>query len=545
MELNQYFRGILRWWWLILLSTVIAGGASYFVSSQQPRVYQTTTTLMVGQIIKRTDISGNEFALSELLAESYAQVALRQPVLQATVDSLELQMGWQSLKGRVYAYPIPETQLLGITVNDVSPQRAVAIADEIARQLISQSPTTPQNELRGDRGEFIHTQLDDLELRIQKAQARVGELQAELDTTFSARQIQDIQGEISGLESLITNWQANYHDLLTFIQGGDTPNQLTMIEPAQLPTEPVSPNVPINVVLAAAVGFVLATGAALVLEYIDDTVKSTIDLSSKSIGLTALGNIGRIEGESSEDKLIKDFFSPEAEAYRLIRTNIQFASVDDSIKSIVLTSPNPAEGKSTTTVNLGMIMAQADLKTVIIDADLRKPKLHKLFHLPNLGGLTDLLCTTEFKVEDYLKNTEFNNLQVITSGPLPPNPSELLGSHRMAELIRQLKDSVDVILFDSPPLLPVTDAAVLSKQVDGVVLVTKAKSTRRDAIRQALQRVDRVGSNIVGGILNQSTAEAVASHYSSYYSYSEYARSDKADYSVSSRWWQRLLPVFK
>lgn len=549
MELSQYSKGALRWWWLILLSTVIAAVASYFASQQQPRIYQTTTTLMVGQVIQQTDLSGNEFLLTERLAESYGQMTVRQPILQAVVDSLGLDMSWQSLKSRVYAAPIERTQLLAISVQDVSPQRAVAIADEIALQLILQSPTSLKNQQRSERGEFVHSQLDDLETRIQTAQTRIEELRTELSNSLSARRVQDLQTEISSLEVLINEWQANYNNLLDFLTGGDTSNLLSVIEPAQLPTTPVSPNVTMNVLLAAVVGFSLALGAALLLEYLDNTVKSTDDLSSDSIGLTSLGAIENVGGSSYQDRLISSLgpFSSAAESYRQIRTNVQFMAVDQPAKSVLITSSSPEEGKSMTAANMGIIMAQAGLRTTVIDADLRRPVMHKIFKVPNLGGLTDLLSSHELEVEEQLKDTGVENLKIITSGPLPPNPSEILGSQKMMELLQQLEKMSDVIILDTPPVLPVTDAIVLSKRVDGVIVVTKAKYTRRDSLKQALERLNQIGANILGGILN-GTSDKLSENLSYHYSYTSQggpSGPSSSEQAPLRRWWQRLGPVSK
>jgi len=517
MELRQYLKSILRWWWLIILCTGIAGGASYYVSSQQTRIYQTTTTLLVGQVTQKANPAAQDFFTVERLAESYAQMANREPILKAAVESLGLKMNWQSLKGRVYAYSIPQTQLMGISVQDSSPERAVAIADEIAYQLILQSPSSPENQARQERSQFVLSQLDDLETRIKTAKARVNDLETELASAFSARQIQDLQTEITNLEGLINNWQANYSDLLSFLEGGNSPNYLTVIESAQLPTTPVSPNVTMNVALAAAVGFALALGAALLLEYIDDTIKSADDLRI-ALGLTTLGSVNRIDGRDYRDKLItsQDPFSPVSEAYRMLRTNLQFMTIDQSVQSMMVTSSNPGEGKSVTASNLGVTMAQADLKTVIIDADLRRPTLHKAFQVSNLEGLTDLLRSPKADVSTQLKDTGIENLQVITSGPLPPNPSEMLSSQRMVDLLQQLKEIADVIIFDSPPVLAVTDAAVLSSRVDGVILVTKAKHTRRNAAKQAIEKLEHVGGKVLGSVLNQVSHRGDYGHYAYY-----------------------------
>lgn len=549
MNLNQYVKRVLRWWWLILVCTGLAAGASYYVSSRQTPVFQTTATLMVGQVIHKTNPTGQDFLTVERLAESYAQVAVRQPILQAAVDSLDLNMSWWQLRNRVNAAPIERTQLLAITVQDNIPERAAALANEIAYQLILQSPTSPENQIRQERSQFVQDQLDDLEARIDTAQTRINELQVDLDRAVSARQIQELENEIANLEVLVNDWQTNYAELLTFLQGGDSPNYLTIIEPAQVPSVPVIPKVRTNVLLTAVAGFMVAVGAALLLEYVDDTVKSTKDLIASS-GLTALGSVSRIKGRDYRGKLIisHSVFSPLSEAYRVVRTNIQFMSVDQPVKSILVTSPDAGEGKSITVANLGVIMAQADFRTVIVDTDLKRPVMHKVFQIPNQEGLTDLLRSPNPQIEDQLKDTGVENLQIITSGPLPPNSSEMLGSQRMAELIQKLEEIADVVLFDSPPVLAVTDAAVLASRVSGVILVIEAGRTRRDATNQAIDRLQQVGAYLLGGVLNRGPRSG-----GGYYSYPYYARNaghEVIEHSVSPeqadqrRWWQRL-PVLR
>jgi non-specific protein-tyrosine kinase len=547
MEIWQYLKGLLRWWWLILLSTTLAGVASYIASMQMPRIYQTTTTLMVGQVLQQANPNFSDFTLTGQLAVSYAQMARRQPVLQATIDSLGLEMSWQDLENNMNVYPIPQTQLLAISVLDFSPERAVAIADEIAHQLIFQSPASPNSKARQERGTFVQNQLDELEGRIRTSQVRIKELQAQLDAALSAREIKQLQTEISDLETLIDKWQASYTQLLDFLQGGDSPNYLTVIEPAQLSTTPVSPNVMLNVVLAASVGLMLAIGAALLLEYLDDTIKSPDDLSASS-GLTFLGSIERIRGEDYKDRLITALgpFSPVAEAYRVVRSNVQFIGVDQPSKSLVITSANPGEGKSMMAANLSIIMAQAELRTILVDADMRRPTLHKIFGVPNLGGLTDLLRSPELELSSFLKNTGIENLQLLTSGPLPPNPAELLGSRRMAQLLQRLEEMAEVIIFDSPPVLAVTDAAVLSKQTGGAILVTRSGSARHGVIRQAVKRLEQVGANTLGAILNQVSRKSSGSYqYVQYYSRSGEQSVDKSVIVTQRRWWQRLPVVMK
>lgn len=541
MDITQYLKRVMRWWWLFLLSTVIAGSISYYASSQLPRVYQTSATLLVGQVIQKANPTGQDFYTIEQLAESYAQIGVRQPVLQATIDGLGLKMSWQALRSRVHVAPVPRTQLLAVTVQDTSPERAVAIADEIARQLILQSPTSPQNQERVDRSQFVQQQLESLEGRISRAEDRLAELENGLDLALSAREIQDIETEKNSLEALINEWQANYVSLLAFLEGGDSPNYLTIIEPAQLPTYPVSPDIKMNVLLAAAVGLALALGAVLLLEYVDDTLKSPEDLMRET-GITALGSVMRIKGKSIKEKmaLTHEPFSPIGEAYRLIRTNIQFMAVDTPAQLIMGTSANPGEGKSTTIANLGVVMAQADLRTIIVDTDLRQPTQHQIFRVPNSSGITDLLLSADVTIDEQLVNTGYENLQLITTGPLPPNSSELLGSKRMAAVLKELRSKADVILFDTPPVLAVTDASVLSSRMDGVVLVVQAKRARRADVKEAVERLSKVGAHVLGGVVNQIAMGDGSQYYYSYYTRRQPGARRKSVMASARRWWQRL-----
>ncbi len=518
MELRQYFAVVWKWLWLIVLGSGIAAGSSYMASRNMPRIYQTSTTLMVGQVIQNPNPNTQDLFTSEQLAQTYAQMVTRRPVLQATVEALNLGTSWMALKGRVQASIIQGTQLMDIKVMDTDPQRAKLIADEVAQQLILQSPTTPDQE-REEHRQFVSTQLTDLQAKIKAAQAQIAELDDSLATSFSARQIQDTRNQINALQAQVNTWQANYANLLLFLEGGTT-NYLSVIEPAAVPSVPISPKIRQNVLLAGTVGLILALGAAFLLEYLDDTIKTPDDVA-QTMGLSTLGAITRIVGQGYENKLITADHprSLISEAFRALRTNIQFSAVDRPLKTLLVTSPNPVEGKSITIANLGVVMAQAGLSAIIVDSDLRRPVQHKIFKLPNNEGLTSALLQEEPDVDGHLQASGVENLQVLTSGPLPPNPSELLGSQKMKQLIEVLRNKADVVLFDSPPSMPVTDAAVLANQLDGVLIVADAGATRRDMARQAVENLKKIGANILGVALNRLSTRG-ASYYYYYYYYS-------------------------
>ncbi len=209
---------------------------------------------------------------------------------------------------------------------------------------------------------------------------------------------------------------------------------------------------------------------------------------------------------------LRDPRSPAAEAYRTLRTNIQFSSLDKPIHTLLVTSTAPDEGKSTTLANLAVTMAQAEQRVVLVDCDLRRPVLHTLFHLSNEQGLTNSILDTE-DAPLPLQETSVTGLRVLTSGPLPPRPADLLGSRRMGMIIERLKQEADMVLFDTPPVTAVTDAAVLSTHLDGVLLVLQAGKTRRDRAREARRLLEKVQANIVGVVLNNARLESSYGYY--------------------------------
>lgn len=207
--------------------------------------------------------------------------------------------------------------------------------------------------------------------------------------------------------------------------------------------------------------------------------------------------------------------APVVEAFRTLRTNVSFAAVDRTYKTLLVTSPTPADGKSTVTTNLGAVMAQAGKKVLVLDADLRKPVLHHIFSVTNLRGLTNILVQGE-PVSEVAHETPVNGLYFVPSGPVPPNPSELLASNRMAKLLKEVQGHYDIVLLDSPPMIAVTDSSILATRVDGVMLVVKAGVTRVDLVRNAIEQLKKANANFMGVVLNQVR---VPSHDYQYYYY--------------------------
>ena len=205
--------------------------------------------------------------------------------------------------------------------------------------------------------------------------------------------------------------------------------------------------------------------------------------------------------------------SPVSEAYRTLRTNLEFFSLDEPVRTLVVTSPGAKDGKSTVLANLAVALAQGGKRVILVDCDLRRPTQHTLFGLDNATGLTTMMLDEAAQSKPPLRETLVDGLRVLTAGPLPPNPAELLGSRRMKETLADLLKKADVLLFDAPPVLAVTDALVLAVRTDGVLLVVKAGGTTREHVQQAKERLERVNARIVGAVLNNAPTDAMLQGY--------------------------------
>ncbi|HEY0889036.1 MAG TPA: polysaccharide biosynthesis tyrosine autokinase [Nocardioides sp.] len=291
----------------------------------------------------------------------------------------------------------------------------------------------------------------------------------------------------------------------------DAPIKATIVDNASLSENPVAPKPVRNVGLGIVLGGLLGLGLAVLRQKLDTRVHSTeevVELTDKPV----LGAIG-FDAEAKDALLISDIpsHSPRAEAFRVLRTNLQFVDVDNHNKVFVLSSAVPGEGKTTTSVNLAISLAQAGIKTLLIEADLRRPRAAIRLGLDGAVGVTTVLVG-KVKFEDALQHDERTGLDFLAAGPVPPNPAELLQSNAMRELLLRLRDSYEVVLIDAPPLLPVTDAALLARQADGAMLVIKHGKITRDQVKLSVDRLTHVDARLVGVVMNMVPAKRGSSY---------------------------------
>lgn len=350
---------------------------------------------------------------------------------------------------------------------------------------------------------------------------------AELETIkLDKRELDKKEIDFKSLErEVIAN--RNLFDVLqqrakeTEIIGKLRANNVRIIDRAEAPLYPISPRKRLNVALGMILGVLGGIGLIFFFEFVDNTIKNTEDIENTT-GLPFLGIIPSFEGENGEE-ITTDLFAHEhpkssvTESCRVIRTNLTFSAPDASLRRLLVTSAGPQEGKSTTVINLGIVLAQGGKRVLLIDSDLRRPRLHRAFGFSSdLSGLTNLIMG-EDSLDNVLVDTEVPGLSLIPCGPIPPTPSELLGSRQMENILKDLEERFDWVLFDSPPVVAVTDAVVISQLVDGVVLVVKAGQTSRDLLAKALKQLSDVDATILGTVLNDFNVKGEGYRYYHYY----------------------------
>lgn len=342
----------------------------------------------------------------------------------------------------------------------------------------------------------------DLELTTGELAGSI-EASAPLDTTLIVITVTDpdpvLAADIANATS--QSLTAVVEEIETTPGNSESPVRLTRVQDATVPAVPVSPNIPLNIALGLLVGLAIGVGVAVLREVLDNRIRNERDVELIT-DIPIMGGIGFDPNAAARPLIVQvDPRSPRAESFRTLRTNLQFVDIERPSRTFVVTSAVEAEGKSTTAANLAIAMADAGFRVLIVDADMRRPKLATYMDLEGAVGLTDVLIGRA-KLADVVQAWGRSGfLWVLPAGMVPPNPSELLGSQAMQRLLELFEEQFDVVLFDAPPLLPVTDAAVLAKKVGGTILVVAAGRTHRNQLRGALTTLENVDATVSGIVL--------------------------------------------
>jgi succinoglycan biosynthesis transport protein ExoP len=474
--------------------------------------------VLTGSRAKREQIAARRTELAQVAADNPSVLPARELLDSATLQRLreDYLRADQEVKGLMGAGKGEKHPL----VEDAASRREAARASLLAEVRNIQGAV--ERELRS-----IDREVSGLQKLFDSARARAQELNL-LEIEFNRLRRSKENNE--KLFSLVVE-RSKESDLARMLRV----NNVRVVERPAEPRSPVSPNIPGGVGAGVLAGLALGLMAAFGREKLDRSLRSP-DEVERELGLAFLGFLPSLAAEGKRSRAAKASSSPDdrelivhrrptsgtAEAARSIRTNVLFMSPDRPYRTLLVTSPGPSEGKTTVACNIASAMAQAGRRVVLLDCDMRRPRLHRVFGKPMDRGITTALLE-KGTLDSVIYSTEVPNLSVVTTGPLPPHPAELLHSESFAKLLGGLRDRFDLVVIDSPPVLPVTDAAVLSTAVDGTILVTRAFQTRRDMAKRAARALRDVGAHLVGVVLNGVDLEKEQYGYRYYYSREGYA----------------------
>jgi capsular exopolysaccharide synthesis family protein len=517
-NLNYYLILLRHWIWLLALTSFVSAAVAYFFTARVAPVYEASTTLLISEAPTTSSDDYSALRANERLALTYAELMTKDPVLQGVIARLGLDLSVGRLANAIKVRPVPETQLILAKVQDTDPNLAALIANTLADVFVEQNQASQISRYAQIKAN-LEAQLAEVDSQIK-------------DTNSALDQLPDVPAnklERDRLQTFLAQYRQTYASLLLkyeearMAEAQSTPN-VRSVQTARPPATPIYPNVPMSTAVGWLFGLVFGILVVVVFEVLDDSLRNPEEIL-KYLGLPVLGLIVSHAVEDQGPISLSEPRSPVAEAFRSLRTSLQFAGTGRPIKSILLTSPSPGEGKSLVAANLAVVLAQSHKQVVLLDADLRRPTLHRIFALHNRKGLSNLYYQLrgsrdgKSSLASNLQNTDLSGLKALTSGWLPPNPSELLGSSDMGSVLDLIGQHADYLVVDSPPLLAVTDAAVIAPRLDGVLLVIKPGATKLAAAKDAADQLRQVGANLLGVVLNDIDLSRSSYYYHKYRSY--------------------------
>lgn len=484
-----------RKWTVILVTLLVVAGALAFSFRQTP-IYESTSKILVKPVASPTQVTQPTTTLISL--ETEREIMQSTEVAQRAADDIDPPESAESLVEGHLEVTIPgETQVLEVTFSDPNPLRAqdgaAAFTDAYLEYKTEQASEAIQN-LRGP----LQSQIDDLTEQLDALSPA-----AQDDRDVLVSQIAILRSQLAPLNSLV-------------VDPGD------IIQEANLPSAAASPNHLLNGALALFVGLALGVALAFLRERLNVRVQGREDLEARA-GAPVLAVVPKVQGWKKKDRgLLVTLVEPKApasEAYRTLRTAVNFLASERKMRTIMVASAESGEGKTTTAANLAVVLAQAGRKVILLSGDLRKPRIHRFFDMPNDVGVVTYLAG-ESSMEEALRDPGVPNLRVMTSGPIPATPAELLGSEAMGELISDLRDLCDFLIVDTAAVLAVSDALTLMPMADGVLYVAHAEATTRGGLSHARAQLDQVNAQVFGAVLNAfDPSKAKGYQYRYYYQY--------------------------
>jgi len=462
--------------------------------------YRATATVRVTQPYGAS-AGSVDYAYLERLMNTYVELLKTQSVLNTVIQKLGLEVTPSALLARTVIEVVPDTELLRISVGDSRADRASDIANALADLLVEQGQVLYSGDTKSAR-EILEQQLSTVEGSLDQDRAALQEL---LNTSAQENARRDaLEMRVRSEEEVYLSLLRQYEDVR--VDEASRESSAAIVAEATQPKSPSKPRVTLNLALGALFGAMGGIVLAFLFEYLDPTLHSTEDLEAAAQA-SVLGVIPRfaLNGTSSDQILLSsDGRSPAAEAFRMLKGNLLSAASTRPIKTLLITGADPETGKSTVVANLAVSMADAGLRVIVVDADFRRPSLHKLFGLSNDLGLANVLLDPS-QAQTAVKESKIPGIRVLTSGPASADSVEVAELPKMRELVEQLAQDSDLVLVDSPPILAVAEATALAPMVDGVLLVAAQDQTTKKSVQRALQHLSRIRAEVLGVVFNKAT----------------------------------------
>jgi polysaccharide biosynthesis transport protein len=518
MELRDYIHVIRARKWVIIQAVVIVTLTALVVSLLMPKSYQGTAQVLITEKDTASAILGSALPLSsqpERTLQTQVQMMSIRPVAEATIKRLGLQTTPDALMKHVSVTAVGQTNIVKIVATDADAKRASEIANAVAEEYVRSA--------RDAERANVAAAADEVERRLDEAKQEILDLGRKI---AASNQATELQAQLQIATGTYSTLAEKLEQLRINEQLETGPGRI--VSPAVVDTDAVSPKVLQNALLGLLVGLVFGIGMAFLYEYLDSTIKSTEEVE-KLFDAPVLGTIPVDRIDKSVKRrlaIVEDPGSSTAEAYRVLRNSLDFVNFQNDIKTILVTSAAPGEGKSTVAANLAAALAQAGKKVVLVSVDFRRPTTDQFFNVNNMIGLSDVLLGTH-SLKSALQRPGDDQLLVLSAGKMPPNPSELLGSAKMREVVRALGDWGEWVIIDTPPLLAVADPASVARWADGVLMVSKVGGTTREAASKAMELLGKVGARVIGVViwgLDETKAGSAGYGYyaGGYYYYSSY-----------------------
>ncbi|MGK2849301.1 MAG: polysaccharide biosynthesis tyrosine autokinase [Candidatus Limnocylindrales bacterium] len=497
MDLRRQVGVLQSWAALIIVGTVVTALVAFAIGSVLPKVYETDARLLVGQALESSTPNVDQFATAQSLAATYGELASSRRVLEPVLAKLGLPETLDAFRERIAIRTQERQPFIDIVATGATPEEAKAIVDGIAAELVAISKAVVEEPT--DVSAFNDEDLDLIRAQIVETRDELERL-VDIATPTVAQ-----QDRIDTLQTRLLSLRSAYAALLQATPDPQS-NRLTVIDGGDLAVRPTSPGPLFTLVLGAILGLLAMIAAVFVWETVDDRIRSADDIE-RVTGLGVIGSVLKMPGDRGRGEIYRLATllyprSPAAEAFRALRTNLDFAALDQRYRTIVVTSAAPHEGKTVVAANLAIAYAQGGKQVILVDADLRLPGVQMMFGLPDAVGLTDLARSDAPTLDDVLHATEVPGLRILTAGTIPPNPAELLGSQRMKTLISRLLGVADVLVIDTAPVGIVTDAALLAVDADATILVVRESFASERIVRRGREALAAVNAHVAGVVLN-------------------------------------------